>query len=101
MSEKTHAKRNKLSYLEIKFDNQGVENAKEFEFTRSYGKHERRIALSAAEAALLHARTEAAIQEIYNLRRTDGRHPSGSSTISIEAPEGKALRPDQDFTRPR
>lgn len=89
MSELTRARKNKMAYAEIKFDNNSLVDGKDkHEFTRSFGKFERRISLTADESALLHTRVEAAIDEIYAKKKAEGRRRVGdNSTIMLEAPK--------------
>jgi hypothetical protein len=92
MTERSYAKKNKLSYVEIKFDNNALgPDGEAHEFTRTFGKYERRVAITAAEAQLFHDRIEAVISEIYNLRRAEGRLPTKAernpedSTVAMES----------------
>lgn len=87
MTERSYAKKNKLSYVEIKFDNNALgPDGEAHEFTRTFGKFERKIGITAVEAQLFHDRIEAAISEIYNLRRAEGRLQD--STIAMESRRG-------------
>jgi hypothetical protein len=98
MTERSYAKKNKLSYLEIKFDNNALgPDGEEHDFPRVFGKYERRVALSAKEAQIMFNRIEAAFAQLHALRRSEGRVPTkderdpSDSTISMEAPVGKTF----------